>query len=32
MMSTAENWSAPSVWVFIAQLAEPCSANAEAMS
>ena len=24
------NWSAPDVWVFMAQLVEPCSANAEA--
>ena len=25
------NWPAPNVWVFIAQLMEHCSANAEAM-
>ena len=25
------NWPAPNVWVFIAQLVEHCSANAEAM-
>ena len=25
------NWPAPNVWVFIAQLVEYCSANAEAM-
>ena len=25
------NWPAPNVWVFIAQLVEPCSANTEAM-
>ena len=25
------NWPAPNIWVFIAQLAEYCSANAEAM-
>ena len=25
------NWSAPNVWVFIAQLVEHCSANAEVM-
>ena len=25
------NWSAPNIWVFIAQLVEHCSANAEAM-
>ena len=25
------NWSAPNIWVFIAQLAEHCCANAEAM-
>ena len=25
------NWSAPNLWVFIAQLVEHCSANAEAM-
>ena len=29
MIST--NWPAPNVWVFIAQLAEHCGANAEAM-
>ena len=26
------NWPAPNVWVFIAQLVEQCSANAEAMA
>ena len=26
------NWPASSIWVFIAQLGEHCSANAEAMS
>ena len=26
------NWSAPNIWVFIAQLVEHCSANAEAMN
>ena len=25
------NWPAPNIWVFIAQLVEHCSANAEAM-
>ena len=25
------NWSAPNIWVFIAQLVERCSANAEAI-
>ena len=25
------NWPAPNMWVFIAQLVEHCSANAEAM-
>ena len=25
------NWAAPSVWIFIAQLVEHCSTNAEAM-
>ena len=25
------NWPAPNIWVFIAQLVEYCSANAEAM-
>ena len=25
------NWPAPNVWVFIAQLVEHCSANADAM-
>ena len=25
------NWSAPNIWVFIAQLVQHCSANAEAM-
>ena len=25
------NWSAPNIWVFIAQLVEHCSINAEAM-
>ena len=25
------NWPAPKVWVFIAQIVEHCSANAEAM-
>ena len=25
------NWLAPNIWVFIAQLVEHCSANAEAM-
>ena len=25
------NWRAPNIWVFIAQLVEYCSANAEAM-
>ena len=25
------NWPAPNLWVFIAQLVEHCSANAEAM-
>ena len=25
------NWSTPNIWVFIAQLVEHCSANAEAM-
>ena len=25
------NWSAPDIWVFIAQLVEHCSTNAEAM-
>ena len=25
------NWPAPTIWVFIAQLVEHCSANAEAM-
>ena len=25
------NWHAPNIWVFIAQLVEHCSANAEAM-
>ena len=30
-MMNSTNWSAPNVWVFIAQLAEYCSANAEAM-
>ena len=28
----SKNWPAPNVWVFIAQLVEHCSANAEAMS
>ena len=30
-MMTSINWPAPSVWVFIVQLLEHCSANAEAM-
>ena len=25
------NWSAPNIWVFLAQLVEHCSANAETM-
>ena len=28
---TSINWPAPNIWVFIAQLVEHCSANAEAM-
>ena len=27
----SKNWPAPNIWVFIAQLVEHCSANAEAM-
>ena len=27
----SKNWPAPSVWLFIAQIGEHCSVNAEAM-
>ena len=30
-MMNSINWPAPSVWLFIVQLVEHCSANAEAM-
>ena len=31
-MNSMKKWPAPNIWVFIAQLVEHCSANAEAMS
>ena len=31
-MMNSTNWLAPNIWVFIAQLVEHCSTNAEAMN